>query len=90
MMTKSSFLLDLEMIATLPEYQGQGAASKLIQWGLDIADRIEAEAYLESNEENVLFYQRFGFTIVEDYVLEELSYRESFMLRAAKKSSLPA
>ena len=80
--------VDLEMIATIPKYRGRGAASKLVQWGLDIADGMEAEAYLESNEENVLFYQKFGFTVVEDYVLEELGYRESFMLRVAKKSSL--
>lgn len=53
-------------IGTLPENQGQGIGSRMIEAGLKIADDANMPAYLESSKySNVPFYQRYGFEVTE-------------------------
>ena len=53
------------MLATNPEYQRQGAASLLVQWGCDLADRNGAAIYVASSNEGVGLYRKFGFKLLE-------------------------
>ncbi|PQE31125.1 gnat family protein [Rutstroemia sp. NJR-2017a WRK4] len=51
----------LELIATHPDWQGKGAAGKLIRWGLERADKEGVECYLEASPRGKEIYEHFGF-----------------------------
>ena len=53
----------LTYIGTDPQYERRGAATALIQWGLDRCCESGAPAYLESTLEAVPLYERLGFKI---------------------------
>lgn len=78
------------MIATTPEFQGQGGGSALIRWGLERADAEGSDAYLESSPDALSLYRKFGFeevnhldTWMENERVSGQWYREVFMLRPA-------
>ncbi len=74
----------LSLIAVDPARQGQGYATALMQHGLKICDRDEFPAYLEStNEDNLKFYERHGFTVVAEVQVEGSPIRYS-MLRPSR------
>jgi ribosomal protein S18 acetylase RimI-like enzyme len=53
-------------IGTRPSEQGKGLGSQVMAEGLKIVDQANMPAYLESSkEQNIPFYKRFGFEIVE-------------------------
>ncbi len=52
------------MIGVVPERQGRGLGSALLEFGLVECDRDGTEAYLESsNVANLPLYERFGFEV---------------------------
>ncbi|QSZ35505.1 hypothetical protein DSL72_008375 [Monilinia vaccinii-corymbosi] len=51
----------LELVATVPKWQGRGAAGKLMRWGLERADGEGAETYLEASPVGKEIYEYFGF-----------------------------
>ncbi|KAG4034451.1 hypothetical protein MFRU_003g04140 [Monilinia fructicola] len=51
----------LELVATIPEWQGKGAAGKLMRWGLERADAEAVETYLEASPVGKGIYEYFGF-----------------------------
>ncbi|CAD6440105.1 46edc67b-02b9-4726-a5ec-2187c4635ee9 [Sclerotinia trifoliorum] len=51
----------LELIATKPGWQRQGAAGNLIRWGLVRADEEGLETYLEASPVGKEIYEYFGF-----------------------------
>ncbi|KAF7907108.1 uncharacterized protein EAF01_004695 [Botrytis porri] len=51
----------LEIVATKPEFQGKGAAGKLMRWGLERADEDRVETYLEASPMGKEVYEHFGF-----------------------------
>lgn len=56
-------------IGTLPAAQGKGKGGRLMEAALKIVDEAGAPAYLESSKfENVPFYRRYGFEIIEELV----------------------
>ncbi|KAK1811872.1 hypothetical protein LTR12_013770 [Friedmanniomyces endolithicus] len=83
---------DLEMLATDPKYQGQGAGSQLMRWGLERADQEGVEAYLEASPDAVRLYEHFGFReaartdtwIENERVKPGVMYRNLFMIRPSK------
>lgn len=51
-------------LGVLPDRQGQGIGSQLVEYFCEHVDRLQAAAYLETGKiENVRLYQRFGFSI---------------------------
>jgi GNAT superfamily N-acetyltransferase len=57
----------LVVLGVHPDHQGQGHGSRLVAAGLRDADRAGTACYLETSDPaNVAFYQRFGFTVVND------------------------
>ncbi|GIU84963.1 MAG: N-acetyltransferase [Acidimicrobiales bacterium] len=56
----------LSHLGVRPSHQGRGLGAALVERGLELADADGLPAYLESSkEENVPFYGRFGFEVVE-------------------------
>lgn len=53
--------LDLDTLATHPDYQRRGAGSMLVKWGCDLADKDGVGAYVDASKEGAPLYTRFGF-----------------------------
>ncbi|KAJ5933809.1 acetyltransferase [Penicillium verhagenii] len=51
----------LDMLATHPHYQRQGAASHLVQTGLDLAEADGLAMYVSASKKGAPLYARFGF-----------------------------
>jgi len=64
-------LLHLQFLITGPEYEGLGAGGKLLEWGQDLATRERLCLGLESSYRARLFYERRGFRMVKELVIEE-------------------
>ncbi|KAK4953838.1 hypothetical protein LTR10_008442 [Elasticomyces elasticus] len=83
----------LEMVATDPKFQGQGAGSQLMRWGLARADQDGVESYLEASPDAVRLYEHLGFHeagrtdtwIDNERVKPRTLYRNLFMIRPAKE-----
>jgi ribosomal protein S18 acetylase RimI-like enzyme len=62
----------LNTLAVVPEAQGRGIGSALIEPGLARADADRLGAYLETQREsNIPFYRRFGFELTEEIGLPD-------------------
>ena len=84
--------VDLEMVATDPAFQGKGAGSLMMKWGLDQADTQNTEAFLEASPDAVPLYERAGFreagrvdTFIDNERVKETWYRNLFMIRPSKQ-----
>lgn len=78
----------LELVATIPEWQGKGAAAMLLRWGLQKTDAEGIECYLEGSPDGVPIYEHFGFREVDRLIVgEEGEFVEVFMIRDKKGSS---
>ncbi|GAA0798130.1 GNAT family N-acetyltransferase [Spirilliplanes yamanashiensis] len=56
----------LVVLGVRPERHGRGLGSRIVQAGLDRADRDGVPAYLETSDPaNVPFYRRFGFEVTD-------------------------
>ena len=54
----------LGLLVVLPERQGQGTGSRLLERFCEHVDQLGAAAYLETDKpENVRLYERFGFSV---------------------------
>lgn len=85
----------LELLATRPEYQGKGAAGKLLRWGMNRSDEDGTETYLEASPDGKPIYEHFGFKEVDrlvvdlkEEVLGEKEFIECFMVRPVSKKAV--
>jgi ribosomal protein S18 acetylase RimI-like enzyme len=68
-------------IAIVPEMQGQGIGSQLLEHFCKHVDQDGQAAYLETDKpENVPLYERFGFLVTEDTII--INVQNWFMWRA--------
>lgn len=76
----------LLVLAVAPDKQGRGIASKLIKPFLDMLDEAGEAAYLETqNPNNVGIYRHYGFELLGDYEVPQLSGLRHFsMFRSAR------
>lgn len=81
-------------MATDPAYQGKGAGSQLMRWGLKKADEHGLEAFLEASPEAVPLYERLGFkeadrtdTFIKNERVDGVWYRNLFMIRDAQRAT---
>lgn len=56
----------LEVLATHPEFQKKGVASRLLEWGCEKMDREGAEGYLDSSVMGKPVYEKFGWVAREE------------------------
>ena len=63
-------------IGTLPSYQRRGAASALVRWPFEEADKQGIPVYLDTNEDGHArsLYERLGFSRVDAAVLDLSKY----------------
>lgn len=59
------------MLGTHPDYRCRGAASVLVAWGCEKADRDGVAVYVDASEAGAALYQRFGFENRSDPVARE-------------------
>lgn len=58
----------LTYVATDPAWRRRGAATAIVQWGIDQCKELGIPAYLEASPEGKPVYERLGFETVEDVV----------------------
>ena len=79
--------LRLEFYGVVPEHQGSGIGSALIDRGHRRADELDLRCYLETfAEPNVRFYQRRGYEVVGEFIVGD-GVRGYGMLREPVASS---
>lgn len=75
----------LDPIGVLPEVQGEGVGSKMMEFYCERIDRDGIAAYHETDrDENVPFYEKFGFRVIGEELI--LDFNNWYMKREAKKS----
>jgi len=72
----------LKGLGVAPDFQGKGIGSQMVKFYYDIVDRDMIEAYLETGPDNVRFYERFGFKVVGEEIIN--GSKNCYMLRPAK------
>lgn len=53
--------IDLDTLATHPDYQKRGAGSMIVKYGCDLADAHGVSAYVDASKEGLGLYKRHGF-----------------------------
>jgi ribosomal protein S18 acetylase RimI-like enzyme len=70
-------------IGVLPSYRKKGIGSKLMERFCQEVDNCSSKAYLETDlDENVLFYEKFGFEIISKSEIFQVNNR--YMIREAR------
>ncbi|KAH8809314.1 putative GNAT family acetyltransferase [Xylogone sp. PMI_703] len=81
----------LNILVTLPNYQGLGLGSKLLRQGLDEADKASLSSWLEATARGLPVYRKFGYEGVDKLELDLTRYggdgmwTNTCMLRPAKE-----
>ena len=71
----------LNNLATRPEWQGRGLASRLVSPFLDMCDATNTPAFLETHiEKNVIMYEHFGFRIIGTGIVPGTNIKHYAML----------
>ncbi len=60
----------LELLCTHPAHERKGAASKLVKWAFDRADREGAPCYVDASAVAHAMYERCGFVDVGEMTVE--------------------
>ncbi|KAF2278075.1 acetyltransferas-like protein [Westerdykella ornata] len=55
----------LNIIFTHPSYRGQGVGAMLLRWGMDKADELDVEFWLDATPMGKPFYEKYGFELVQ-------------------------
>ena len=56
----------------------------MIEWGIQSADELCVQFYLDANPLGRPIYEKYGFRVVGDFTLEEIEHVEYFMVRDTK------
>ena len=73
--------LYLQVIGVSPKLQGQGFGGKLLRAIIEYADNEEILIYLETTEENVQLYKKFGFRVLKEIKLSTIDLSMWAMVR---------
>lgn len=72
----------LSLLGTAPAFAGNGHAQRLLAHNLARLDGEEASAYLETSDQLVPLYRRFGFQLIGSFVLPDDGPRVNGMWRS--------
>ncbi|KAK4985885.1 hypothetical protein LTR50_005674 [Elasticomyces elasticus] len=56
----------LNILFTHPEYRRQGVGSLIMNWGLERADELGLDTFIEATKEGKPCYESFGFKVVDE------------------------
>ncbi|PYH82554.1 hypothetical protein BO82DRAFT_391645 [Aspergillus uvarum CBS 121591] len=62
----------LDMLVTHPQHRRRGAATMLVRWGCELADRTGMPVYIDSTRAGVPVYERLEFVVVREDAEAEL------------------
>ncbi|OJJ96553.1 hypothetical protein ASPACDRAFT_34357 [Aspergillus aculeatus ATCC 16872] len=62
----------LDMLVTHPQHRRRGAATMLVRWGCELADRTGMLVYIDSTRAGVPVYEPLGFVVVREDAEAEL------------------
>ncbi|OTA04477.1 acetyltransferase, GNAT family [Trichoderma parareesei] len=74
----------LELLAVKPQYQGKGAASLMLRYGVDKADEDKVECFLDASPKGQPIYERYGFRVVQSDTFLDGTYVQCAMVRDAR------
>lgn len=74
--------VDLDTLATHPDYQRRGAGSALMEWGCKMADEAGVAAYVDASKSGAPLYEKFGFVDKSEPDAGDVAS----MVRAARES----
>lgn len=83
------------MLVCEPKYQRRGARRLLLDWGLELADKLKLEAYLEASPEGHHLYKSAGFEDVGTLDMDMSKYgghgihQHFIMIRVPSSSANP-
>jgi ribosomal protein S18 acetylase RimI-like enzyme len=76
----------LMILGVEPGYQGNGYGGRLLRGMFAEADETGLPCYLETTtEENVAFYEHFGFNVIDEFIVPNTSVKIWVMLRRVQK-----
>ncbi|MFX1498759.1 MAG: GNAT family N-acetyltransferase [Promethearchaeota archaeon] len=74
----------LNVIGVSQKFQGKGLGSKLLKFLIEKADAERKSIYLETeSEENVRWYEKFGFKVIKKFTLPDLNLPMWEMVRTS-------
>ncbi|KAL4779281.1 acyl-CoA N-acyltransferase [Aspergillus varians] len=71
----------LALLVCHEDHQRRGAGAMLMQYGSDLANKMQADMYVEASPPGVPVYTRFGFKEVERLVVLDGTWTELMMLK---------
>lgn len=72
----------LQTLGVDPPHQGHGIGSILMEYMLENIDKNPLPVFLETSTEiNVKFYERFGFSVMEEVIIPETNVKQWYLLR---------
>ena len=84
----------LDELKTLPEHRRRGAGSKLLQWGLDLADREQLDICLIAMPLGLELYEKYGFERLHEVSVDlskyggDTTFTWVFMLRKPRAATI--
>ncbi|KAL5088900.1 hypothetical protein Trisim1_006045 [Trichoderma cf. simile WF8] len=74
----------LELVAVKPQYQGKGAASLMLKYGVNKADEDKVECFLDASPAGQPIYERYGFRVAQRDTFLDGTYIQCAMVRDAR------
>lgn len=71
----------LQTIGVSPKFLGQGFGSRLLKAVTEYDDKEEIPIFLETTEENVKFFEKFGFQVLKEVGLSTVDLKMWEMVR---------
>ncbi|KAK3369854.1 hypothetical protein B0H63DRAFT_514114 [Podospora didyma] len=71
--SKNDYMI-LDFLAVHPSHSRKGIATKLVQRGVDIARKLEADIYLLAFEQGLNVYKRLGFRMIDHMIQDDSPY----------------
>lgn len=79
----------MNILFTHPDHRRKGVGSLVMKWGLDHADRLGLEAFLEATKEGKPCYESVGFKVVEKHDLHVEKKNPSEEWKEVEQKLLP-
>ena len=64
----------MHILAVHPDHQGKGLGGRLLQLGLEEADKARAQTYIEASPAGLPVYLKYGWKAVDEMVIDMRPY----------------